>query len=459
MVTPRVERLVTLAICAAAIAIRFWLGPYVTDDAYITFRYSENLARGSGFTYNPPERVQGTTAPLVALLLTIPAASRMNLGWTMLVVSGAADVATILCGASMLSGAGWRIAGLLFGVAVALWPGFVRYSVSGLETSLYAALLMLSCFCADRGRGVVAGFVLALVSLCRPDGALLALVLLPMMWRRRPAGARRAFIGYVCTLLPWGLFTLSYFHTVIPASVAAKVHTRLPAAESVRAFGVQFWGGMYSAVTPIAAAGAWCLARRAGQIFLAMGLWWIAYASIFIITGAFGPYPWYFVPLLPVYFMCIGTAVEQAIRLVWPRSITTGVALMPVVVAAVILGSRTAALRSTLDAWFREREYLYRDVAANILTRQDCTLAATEIGALGYFYSGRILDLVGLVSPEVTRQPLGDVFAAQTPCWVVSYDTHLPPDLVRSAVFTDSYSVVFRQRVGPERELLVFGRK
>ena len=87
---------------------------------------------------------------------------------------------------------------------------------------------MTSCFCADRRRAALTGFALALASLCRPDGALLALVLLPMLWWRNPAGARRAFLAYVCTLAPWVVFTLSYFHTVIPASVAAKAHTRLP---------------------------------------------------------------------------------------------------------------------------------------------------------------------------------------------------------------------------------------
>jgi hypothetical protein len=39
------------------------------DDAYITFRYAENLVRGHGLVFNPGERVLGTTAPLWAGLL------------------------------------------------------------------------------------------------------------------------------------------------------------------------------------------------------------------------------------------------------------------------------------------------------------------------------------------------------------------------------------------------------
>src|SRR5437762_13129041 len=41
------------------------------DDAYTTLRYAANLANGSGFVYNPGERVWGTTTPLFTLLLAV----------------------------------------------------------------------------------------------------------------------------------------------------------------------------------------------------------------------------------------------------------------------------------------------------------------------------------------------------------------------------------------------------
>jgi hypothetical protein len=89
--------------------------------------------------------------------------------------------------------------------------------------------------------------------------------------------------------------------------------------------------------------------------------------------------------------------------------------------------------------------------------RRDCSGAATEIGALGYCYPGRILDLVGLVSPEVTKQPLEA--AAHTACWLVSCDTHLPPELMTGSPFISNHSALFRRRVGQDTELLVFRRR
>ena len=46
---------------------RFYLP--IIDDAFITYRYAANLARGNGLVYNAGERVLGTTTPGYAILL------------------------------------------------------------------------------------------------------------------------------------------------------------------------------------------------------------------------------------------------------------------------------------------------------------------------------------------------------------------------------------------------------
>jgi hypothetical protein len=443
-----------------AVGARLFLGPYVADDAYITFRYSENLAAGDGFVYNLGERVQGTTAPLFALLIAAAAALRLDLAWASLAINAAADVVTIVCGAALLTRAGWPIAALLYGTSLAFWPAFITYSVSGLETSTYVALLIASCYLADSGRATPTGVAIGLAALCRPDGALLGgLVVGFLLWRHGLAAARNAVAAAGLTVLPWALFALSYFQTVVPASIAAKAHTRLSAGDSLAAFQARFWTGLHVIVTPVAIAGAAALATRGRPVFLPMALWWIAYCVVFIVTGAFGPYPWYFVPLLPIYLACAACAVEYAARMVCRASLLERLTPLAIVPAALLLGSRLPPLRATLDQWFSEREYLYREVARQVLSDQGCTLGASEIGALGYYYRGPVLDFVGLVSPEVTGRPLPDVVDAVRPCWIVSYDTHLDPALTMDPSFALHYTIAFRRRVGPEREMLVFRRR
>lgn len=75
----RVDRRLVIAACAALTLVGLALGWQMRDirfdDPFITYRFSLNLARGIGFVYNAgvANNALITTAPLYALLLTIPA--------------------------------------------------------------------------------------------------------------------------------------------------------------------------------------------------------------------------------------------------------------------------------------------------------------------------------------------------------------------------------------------------
>ncbi len=38
-----------------------WSNRFIQDDAFISFRYAENLVQGKGLVYNEGERVEGYT--------------------------------------------------------------------------------------------------------------------------------------------------------------------------------------------------------------------------------------------------------------------------------------------------------------------------------------------------------------------------------------------------------------
>ena len=62
--------LIPLFSLALSAAPHLLFGPAIVDDAYITFRYAENIAAGKGFVFNPQDGpVQGTSTPLFTLLL------------------------------------------------------------------------------------------------------------------------------------------------------------------------------------------------------------------------------------------------------------------------------------------------------------------------------------------------------------------------------------------------------
>ncbi|MBN1827359.1 MAG: hypothetical protein JW958_13955 [Candidatus Eisenbacteria bacterium] len=124
---------------------RFW---FVTDDAYISFRYARNLASGLGLRYNPGEHppVEGYSDFLWVILCSLFERLRLDIETAPLILSAA-------CGALLLFLV-FRL--LLFrfrmhplpaflgALSLAAAPSFALWSTGGLETIPFALLLFLA---------------------------------------------------------------------------------------------------------------------------------------------------------------------------------------------------------------------------------------------------------------------------------------------------------------------------
>ena len=121
----------------------------------------------------------------------------------------------------------------------------------------------------------------------------------------------------------------------------------------------------------------------------------------------------------------------------------------------LVLMQRVVAQRNYQQQIASGREALYH-LTARELAAQDprCTLAATEIGTIGYTYPGRILDLVGLVSPEVIGKSQAQATVQSDARWLVTYDTHFEP----SPEFSRAFEKLSATHVKADRNLLVYGR-
>jgi hypothetical protein len=209
---------------------------FLCDDAYISYRYADHLARGLGLVWNAGERVEGYTNFLWVLLL----AAGLRLGIAPEIASQALGIASGLALLGLVFLAGGRgPLGRLRGGAAALLLGahgsFGAWSTSGLETMFFACLVwgatwrfLLERREPDQSR-VVSGLGFALAVLTRPDGALHAgiagLFLAFDLARRRVAP--RAFAGWLVALgLPVSLhlaWRLAYYGDWLPNTFRAKV--------------------------------------------------------------------------------------------------------------------------------------------------------------------------------------------------------------------------------------------
>jgi arabinofuranosyltransferase len=234
-------RMVVLIIFILGLALlhTFVFRRYVTDDAFISFRYLENLLDGNGLVYNLGERVWGFTNFLWIALL----APGVGLGIDPLLVSRILGVGF---------NAGTLILVVLFRLKTQDRPGmwdlgaglllisngaFLLQGLSGLETSFFTFLVVLTlffyrCFLDSRNLNLLIwiGILAAVSTLTRPEGlfyfGLFCVHILSEHRRLDFPPIRflgRPLLGFVPLVGGFVLSAYLYYGSLWPNSIDAKV--------------------------------------------------------------------------------------------------------------------------------------------------------------------------------------------------------------------------------------------
>ncbi|TNF77639.1 MAG: hypothetical protein EP299_04445 [Acidobacteria bacterium] len=152
--------LVTLGL-GVSFARHFDLAP--VDDAFISLRYATNWARGAGLVFNPGEVVEGYTNFLEVAVLTVaiktgvePVVAMTSIGWVSLGLL--AGIFTAFTLRHLVPGR--PVVAATMGVVAMLNPVLLSWASSGMESLLYAALLLATAAAiledASRRRTVLA---------------------------------------------------------------------------------------------------------------------------------------------------------------------------------------------------------------------------------------------------------------------------------------------------------------
>jgi hypothetical protein len=514
-----------IALSLLALLARLLPGERTIDDAFITFRYVENLVAGRGFVYNPGERVLGTTTPLFTLLLTaeklvLPGARLPALARATNALAGALSVAILAwIGRHALGVPGL---GLAAGLLWALSPMAVTFAIGGMETSVYVLLLLSALATYALGRSRWSALFCALATLTRPDALLLVGPLFAhMTWMRRRFPWQEAAL-YLALLLPWAAFATLYFGSPLPHSLIAKsVAYRIGPYSALvrlvqhyatpffghRLFGVR-WVGVGMLLYPFLAwvgglsmVRGWpllnppCTTRGDEEERAARARLWplVLYPWVYSLAlSVYNPliFRWYLAPAIPAYVLCILVGGQRLLsdlaaivakpssrRRAAADTVKGGVptalyvrkgveAALVLVLAAMLLNAWQAHPGHGPDrpapemAWFR-LEQLYRRATRDLVEREpisdETRIAAGDIGVVGYESGARILDTVGLVSPEaVAYAPLPDeayvgVYAISTelildqrPDYLIALEVYVRNTLRRSEQFNRQYELVQR---------------
>ncbi len=202
----------------------------LAEDAFISFRYSQNLAEGNGLVFNAGERVEGYSNFLWVVLVAIPhwlvGANIIFTARALGILCALATVVVAYLLAMRITGSGG--AGVLAATITAVSSSFAAYGPSGLETPLFGLLALSALLAVQANRMLVAGLLVALVTMTRPDGVVLAVViglwLLVRVVRKQATWVSLA--GYVAgaaaLVVPWTVWRVAYYGYLMPNALAAK---------------------------------------------------------------------------------------------------------------------------------------------------------------------------------------------------------------------------------------------
>jgi hypothetical protein len=457
-----------------------WSTHSTTEDFYITLRYADNIAQGAGFVYNHGERVLGTTTPLYTLLLAFSAWLHLNAVVVGKLLNIAADGITcfLIAYITTLPAIRHPRVGQFAAVIYAFSSTPISITIGGMETGLVTCVC-IAMITAYTARIATSLYLLgALLFLLRIDGLVLfglLAVVLAVQQRRLPW---RDIGLAVLIIAPWVVFATVYFGSPIPTSLTAKLYVyshamATPRAVTIEAFRTQFTGGfsqialsllflvgvvgvvfkrlwvrrstehlphpgpLLTARTslgegampvPSSASIAPSLSLRAAML---APIAWVCVYYFTMFSSRVPPFPWYFLPPWPIYLI---VAMIGARLIIWfvPFGVVRGSAAfaMPAAYAGMLaLGLFGMKHFAQIQSAIEQDQYVEDTLRTPLGLWFNSHAMPTErimlepIGYVGYFSQRPILDMIGLVSPEVfrsyrTEHALADMVQRFHPDWL-----------------------------------------
>lgn len=297
---------------------------WACDDAFITFRYVGNIARGLGPVYNAGEPVEGYTHFLWLILLS----AARSLGIEPVLAS---TILGILFYTGTIALLGYLSARLFPGrafipmaaFAAALHYDLAIWATGGLETALFSLLTVAAVTVLALGdprslrAAAMAGLLLTLGMLTRPDGAIFLACGLVWVGVRSGGGrsAARALLAATLPaaliLLPYLVWKLAYYGDLLPNPYYAKSGGGIYWAQGFRYIAIYLRGYLSTGALLVALAAIVVAVRRrspAGDPRLALltisVIFTVAYAFLFVArVGGDFMYARFLLPIVPLIYL------------------------------------------------------------------------------------------------------------------------------------------------------------
>jgi hypothetical protein len=409
---------------AAAIAVLFYLLVsarifrigFPLDDAWIHFTYARNLAEHNQWAFRLGETSAASTAPLWTVLLSIGYAFNLSpyiwtflLGWLVLTLLGI-QAETTARKLIPLYKPRLPWVGLFF---VTAWH-LTWSAVSGMETLLhgYIIFLVLSRLILEPRQYLALGFLAGTSIWVRPDGLtllgplLFTAILLENNMQARLNAIAKVLIGFGAMFVPYLLFNLALSGNPMPNTFYAKQaeYQQYWLSQSLSYRFSDYFSPILASPFVVLIPGAilWLrdAIRHRNWGALAGLIWVIGYIGIYFMRLPAYQHGRYIIPSFPVMYLwgMLGmlnfiTSQKANARLVILWQMLLGV--------LCVLFSLIAARQNAYDVFWIESEMVETAKWVQQNIPSDALLAVHDIGALGYYVPNPMIDLAGLITPEV----------------------------------------------------------
>lgn len=448
---------------------------FVVDDAFIAYRYAENLAAGNGLVFNVGERVEGYSNFLYIVIVAFIIKFFSLHGLSLFV---AAKIFGILCSIitflvvlqcaklSEHKEYSWLPAALLI-----TSPFFALWSVGGLETAFYGLLLMSAVYFYLKERSTqsfyISAIFFALAALTRSEALLyfLVAVIHRLYFDFKGKISSPKFLKWLGTFLlifgPYFAWRFSYYGDLLPNTFYAKTSGGMEKLVLGWFRFVRFIrdsGGFFFyliAIIPV------CLKRNYYRSFLlailAAGWFFAIYSGGDWMLGYR-----FLVPFLPIIYLLFR---ESAIELSSLLERFLNKKILTLILVVFILGNLMVGWdymktnSSGLVNFYREQKFqlqwyfdfgrwLKKNVPA------DATIAQGECGIIPYFSELYVIDFFGLVDPHISRlkglvnrKTDVDYVLKRKPDYILtaSEKYSYTKNLLKNKEFIDNYYIVYQK--------------
>ena len=416
------------------------MGFDVVDDAYISFRYARNAARGRGLTFNVGERrVEGYTNFLWTVMLMpcfwlkVPIHTVSMVLGTLWALGSIVLLGRFAC---TIDNRRWLAA--IAALLMAADGSFALWAVGGLESSLFAFLVVGGASAYLREMRTPDAFPLsgawfALAAMARPEGLLvygltgLHQIATRLIYERKVAtGQDWRRLGLFALLwVPWFAFRWRYYGFPLPNTFYAKVASGDTGAQRERGLAyVERFVRLHLGYVPLLIALLPVLRRhwRAWSSYFALIV--LVYGILVGYVGGDWSVGRFFVPLMPMFYTLLAGGLLTAWR--WLRTQVHGWQALPawvwrgVIIVTIVslcagtlvqssLNGEKALFLDLFDARLAGRartamgQWLHENVP------RGAYVAVDAAGQIPFYSDLRALDLFGLNDLTIAHRQVPDM--------------------------------------------------